>query len=430
MADTSRSSPAEMLAAIERAHALYIRDADRGPLFEQMLVDVLSLTRCEYGFIGEVLHDAEGAPYLKTWALTDIAWDSATKELYEASLGQDGGLIFANLHTLFGHALTTGEVVISNEPAVDQRRGGLPPGHPPLLSFLGIPLFRNDEMIGMVGIANRSDGFLESDVRELEPYLALCAHLIDVIRTDRERALSQDAEREALAAAARQERLSHIGRLASSVAHDLNSLINVISLQCELLEMDDSLPPSASQGIARIQEMCDRAAQMTSRLQRLRRPLSDPEERCAIASTVSTSAGFLRTMAGEGVDVSVRIDLDADVEVTMSEGEMLQVLLNLVSNASEALGGRGHIDIDVHLDPRDEAGGVAIEVADDGPGVPDSVIEQVFTPFASTKGEGRGLGLAIVHSLLETNGGSIEMAPTKSGALFRLVIPRVAIDPV
>lgn len=441
MPDATRCSPVEILAAIERAHRLYFRDADRPELFERMLEDVLALTGCEYGFIGEVLHHADGTPYLKSWALTDIAWDEPTRELYESSLGPDGGLVFGNLDTLFGRVLTSRKVVISNDPAHDPRRGGLPPGHPPLLSFLGIPIHRNDVMIGMVGVANRAGGFDEKDVTDLEPYLAVVAHMIDVIRTDRERSAAQAAEREALAAAARQERLGHIGRLASAVAHDVNGLINVISLQCEMLEMQGDLSPSAVTGVARIQEMCEQAAQMTARLQRLRAPTAEPDQRCAVVSTVTSATGFLRSVAGDGVDLTVEIQSSGgaafpaafdDVDIAMSDGELIQVLLNLVANATESLGGSGRIRVTVcppAIVPGSASGPVLIDVSDDGPGVPEGLGDEIFTAFASTKGEGRGLGLSIVHSIVEAHGGTVTVLPVDRGATFRLSVPVASARP-
>lgn len=428
MADVRRSSTTDILAAIERAHRLYFRDADRPQLFERMLDDVLALTDCEYGFIGEVLHHADGSRYLKSWALTNIAWDDATEALYAQSLDNDGGLVFDNLNTLFGRVLTSGETLISNDPAHDPRRGGLPPGHPPLDSFLGIPLYRNDDMIGMVGVANRADGFDESDVRELEPYLAVCAHMIDVIRTDRERSAALAVERVALATAARQERLIHLGRLASAVAHDVNGLINVISLQCELLEADPDLPDAAVAGIARIQEMCDRAIQMTNRLQRLRAAARRPDDSCVVVPAVTAALGFLRSVAGDDIQISMTADVEADVVVTISEGELVQVLFNLVSNSAEAMAGRGRIDIRILADPHlGGAGAVCIDVIDDGPGLPDEIRDDLFSPFVSTKGEGRGLGLAIVHLVLESNGGRIDALSVEHGAHFRVWLQKVQV---
>ena len=99
--------------------------------------DILELTGCEYGFVGEVLTDEDGAPYLKTHAVTDIAWNDETRAWYEQY--KDEGLEFDNPDTLFGRTLTSGQALLSNDPQNDPRRGTLPGGHPPLDCYLGLP---------------------------------------------------------------------------------------------------------------------------------------------------------------------------------------------------------------------------------------------------------------------------------------------------
>jgi signal transduction histidine kinase len=290
-----------------------------------------------------------------------------------------------------------------------------------------LPLRRNDVLIGMIGVANRPGGFDEHDIEFLEPFLAVCAHMIDVIRTDRERAAAQAAEREAWALAERQERLGYIGRLASGVAHDMNNLITMISLQCSLLESEE-LSDSARQGVERILEACDNAAAMTARLQRLRSGSRGAEGgSCVIVPALAGSMGFLRSVAGRGVDLRFHLDVDEHTVVELSEGDLLQVMLNLVSNAGDAQ--QGHGSIRVKLSSTVQSGRPAVEVlvSDDGPGVPAELARDVFTPFSSTKGEGRGLGLPTVHLLLERCGGTIELVEHDAGgATFRLVIPVAA----
>jgi len=85
----------------------------------------------------------------------------------------------------------TGRPVIANDPANDERRGGLPPGHPSLDSFLGLPLFAGDRLVGMAGIANRLDGYDQALVESLAPYMNTCATLIEEYRS---RQLRQHAE--------------------------------------------------------------------------------------------------------------------------------------------------------------------------------------------------------------------------------------------
>ncbi|MEW5885175.1 MAG: EAL domain-containing protein [Pseudomonadota bacterium] len=174
---------------------------DRRSGFTSLLERLLHLSDSAFGFIGEVLHD-EGAPYLKIYAISDIAWDDASRALYAREAAQ--GFEFRRLDTLFGAAITSGQVVLSNDPAHDPRRGGLPPGHPELTAFLGIPLYQGSEMVGLVGLGNRPGGYAHALIDFLQPLLDRVGLWIGA---------SRNAER--LRASERQladlERIAHIG---------------------------------------------------------------------------------------------------------------------------------------------------------------------------------------------------------------------------
>ncbi len=176
---------------VRRTQEAFITRGPTNEMFDRLLGDILEFTQSEYGFIGEVLHDDKGAPYLKTHALTNIAWNEATRKLYEESKAT--GFIFRNLQTLFGAALTTGKPVIANHPTTDPRRGGLPHGHPAMHAFLGLPFHYGGSLVGMVGVANRPGGYDDEFVRELEPLTASCAALIHAIRLDVETASARES---------------------------------------------------------------------------------------------------------------------------------------------------------------------------------------------------------------------------------------------
>lgn len=187
-----------ILEAISKAQSQFIANVDTKVLFDDLLADLLSLTQSEYGFIGEVLHDPDGKPYLKSHAITNIAWNDETRAFYEKHAAT--GLEFRNLKSLFGAVLTTGKEVISNSPSIDPRRCGIPEGHPALSSFLGLPFYNAGQMIGMIGIANRPGGYDQRLVSFLEPFTATCAniiaaHNIDRRRRDAEEALRKSSER-------------------------------------------------------------------------------------------------------------------------------------------------------------------------------------------------------------------------------------------
>jgi PAS domain S-box-containing protein len=174
-----------LLQTLTTAQNRYFIDPNPRELFEEFLNELLEITQCEYGFISEIRKDPEHQPYLKTFAVTNIAWNDATRAYYEKYAEE--GLEFHNLETLFGAVLTTEKPVISNDPKNDPRRGGLPEGHPEMRSFLGLPFHAADEFVGMIGIANRPGGFDQGVVDFLKPFLATCAGIVQSYKNDRRR---------------------------------------------------------------------------------------------------------------------------------------------------------------------------------------------------------------------------------------------------
>lgn len=187
-----------ILQAISSIQTQFLTDIEAQIIFDGMLEHLLELTESEYGFIGEI-HVADdgsrtmaesymkfrGRPFLKTHAITNIAWNKETRAFYAENAPK--GMEFHNLQTLFGAVIVTGEPVIANSPSDDPRRGGLPDGHPPLNAFLGVPFYKNGQMTGMAGIANRIGGYDESTIEYLRPLLDTCSRVIEAYKSDRQR---------------------------------------------------------------------------------------------------------------------------------------------------------------------------------------------------------------------------------------------------
>ena len=165
-----------MLDAISGAQNAFIQSDEPREAFEQLLTSLLTITDSEYGFIGEVLRKGDGSPYLKSMAISNIAWNPETRAFYDQNAPD--GLEFFNLNTLFGEVLVHGQVLIANQPEQHPKRGGLPAGHPPLNAFLGLPIYHGRTLIGMAGIANRPGGYEQSLPRKLAPFLATCGNLM------------------------------------------------------------------------------------------------------------------------------------------------------------------------------------------------------------------------------------------------------------
>jgi signal transduction histidine kinase len=419
------------MAALSRVHELYFRDVDRSSLIASMLDSLLALTGSEYCYIGEVLIDDHGAPYQVTWAITDISWNAESRRLFEANVAADGGLVVTRLDSLFGRVLLDRAPVVANDPMNDPRRGGLPRGHPPLCSFIGIPLIRDGSLVGAIGLANRPGGYTADDADELDPLTSLCALLIDVIRTDRERAAAQEAERRVVDEMRREHHLALLGRLAGGVAHDMKNIVSSISLNCDLLAATDPDRTSVDRSVGRIREACESMSAMTTRLNEVwsggtGTPTCDP---------VATVVGFhtvMRSLVAPGLRFEVDLPVDDVPAVGFAASDLFQVISNLVVNASEALIEDGRSSGSIVLTVRAGADGasVTVSVGDDGPGIDPVVGDDAFVASVSTKGAGRGVGLATVVTLAEAAGGTVR-ARTRgvgrgdAGTIVEVTLPAV-----
>lgn len=174
-----------LLLAISRAQDSFIRTAHNRQAFELMLSELLALTDSAYGFLGEVLYDAPDRPWINVHALSDIAWDEASRQAYKAA--GVSGMPFRNLNTLFGAALVSGEAVLSNQPATDPRSGGVPKGHMPMHSFLGLPVGPKGALLAVVGLANKPGGYAQEDIDFLKPLLDTIGQMVEARRADQRR---------------------------------------------------------------------------------------------------------------------------------------------------------------------------------------------------------------------------------------------------
>lgn len=175
----------QMLESISRIQQDFIRGANNYEMFSEFLNALLKLTDSEYGFIGEVLTNENNQRYLKTHAITDISWNDETSSWYQQNA--PAGLEFTNLSTLFGKVIKEAKVLIANDAPHHAAAGGIPDGHPPLNRFIGIPFKKGEDMIGMIGLANRPEGYSDGLVEVLKPVIDTCTQLILANRAQNEK---------------------------------------------------------------------------------------------------------------------------------------------------------------------------------------------------------------------------------------------------
>jgi len=228
------------------------------------------------------------------------------------------------------------------------------------------------------------------------------------------------------------DRLSSLGELAASIAHEINNPLAVISESAGWLRSvagresttKSELEASCERALDKIESAIDRAVRISHNFLRFARA-PDAIVREVDLGALAAEVGDLtsKTAANAGIEIEVETKPGTDCSIVSDSYQLRQVLLNLVTNAVQAIGNDGRVGIVVGGD-RSEA---QIEVVDDGPGIPEEHVERVFEPFFTTKEEGRGtgLGLAVSRGIVEKLGGRIEVDNRPGeGCTFRLVLPR------
>jgi signal transduction histidine kinase len=210
------------------------------------------------------------------------------------------------------------------------------------------------------------------------------------------------------------------GVLASSVAHDINNILSLFEHAVEELARDTTDPQARAEHVRELQAASDRVRALAGRLLSVSNPdISDRFGPLDLTQTVRETIDLARTHDRVR---SRTLTLDADETLHLFGNSILihQLMLNLIINAADACKHQGHIDVRI----RREGARCIIEVHDDGPGIPEEERELIFTPFYSTKRQGKGLGLLSVRSAVEAHHGEIAVTDSPlGGACFRITLP-------
>jgi len=235
------------------------------------------------------------------------------------------------------------------------------------------------------------------------------------------------------------QKLEAVGQLTGGVAHDFNNLLTVIKSSTDLLKRRDLAEERRQRYIGAISDTVDRAAKLTGQLLAFARRQALRPETFAVNHAVTAVADMVGTLTG----ARIRVELDLpgedrqDLHVNADPSQFDTALVNLVVNARDAMGGEGHLRIQlrratlipaVRAHPRRRGDFVAVSVSDTGSGIAPENLERIFEPFFTTKvvGQGTGLGLSQVFGFAKQSGGEITVeSALGDGSTFTVYLPRV-----
>jgi signal transduction histidine kinase len=258
---------------------------------------------------------------------------------------------------------------------------------------------------------------IDSGDREIRSLTAAFNHMLEVLASQQAHLI-------------RSQKLASLGTLLSGVAHELNNPLSNISTSCQiLLEETPAENDQAREMLTQIDEQTDRARRIVRNLLEFARERKFQREAVPLLPFVNDTLRLVRGQFPAGI--SVRVEVEEGLAVMADRHRLQQVFINLLKNAQQAMGAAGEVRVRaragaVHTHHAIRGCGtgesVEIEIADTGSGIAPDVLPNIFDPFFTTKavGQGAGLGLSIVHEIIEEHDGciTVESAPGKGTTFF------------
>ncbi len=416
MTDNQNSNTLQ-LAAIAEAMTTYLKTDDWQAASAKLLSCAIQQTHSEYGFVGVVVNQT-----LRVLAHEGIQWSQYTgQEIYQQAVEtyrHQGYLEFTSFNNLFGSVITSKSVVIANTPATDPRAAKkMPAGHPALNTFLGVPIYSGNDVVGMIGIANRPEGYSKKEQTKLETLTSATGVLYDSYRRkEREKALERQLQNT--------QRLETIGTLAGGIAHDFNNLLTPMIGFVDLTR--DELPADspAVEYLEHVLAGALRAKELVEQILAFSRQSEEPCAAIDLPETLMNAINLLRGSLPATVDIHSEIHAGHNA-IIATPAQIYQLILNLGKNAFDALVDEsGCIEIslerittsehspDTGLLPLTGGNYHCLTVRDNGRGIAPEILDRVFDPFFTTKavGQGTGLGLSVVHGIAKDLRGCVTLS--------------------
>jgi signal transduction histidine kinase/CheY-like chemotaxis protein/PAS domain-containing protein len=387
-------------------------------LFDLILENFLLYTNSSFGLIGDILHDEDNNPSIKPYSLIDLTWDKQTKSLYQHP--REDAFEFSILNNIFGEVVRTKEIKITHDFSNEKSSNETPKVHPPLDTFAGIPIIIDDKMTSIIAVANAKH-YTQDLIESLSPLFIATADIVSLFKYEAEVQKSKEISLHSA-------KLASIGELAAGVGHEINNPLAIadgnINMIYKKLTQMSLLTTELDSFFLKYQAASKRISSIVNGLRIFAR--NNEVELCTInvTSKIIETVELIKIIY-EKQAVSINLDLcQEDIFIRASEGQLQQVLMNLISNAKDAMNDKSKKEI--LISTLKINGMIQINITDTGTGISSQNIKKIFAPFFTTKGVGvgTGMGLGITNSLTQQMNGKITVKSKLGiGTTFTVTIP-------
>ena len=177
----------ELLSRVVEVQSHFLSKPEGANPYDLLLSNILGVIDAKLGFVGKVDLGNEGAQVLKIHAATDISGNGPEAyKLYHKYVKDD--FLFKHFDNLFGACIIESKIILENNPPANPHtKGKKIPGHPTIENFLGVPIFKGKEVIGLIGLGNKTGGFTDQDITDLKPFISTYSVIIEAFKSEQDK---------------------------------------------------------------------------------------------------------------------------------------------------------------------------------------------------------------------------------------------------
>ncbi len=388
-------------------------DEDDDDIYNFVLIEGVKLTRSESGFIAFV--NAEGK--IKTMRLWSKSFSGPPKlfDVQEKFQDLNKGVWIEVIHDK--------KPIIVNDTTQSEIAKKFLHVSQPVHRYVLIPIIIRNRLYAIAGLGNKEQDYVDSDATQIQL-------LIDAVTTLFQKKQDKEQREFYRREIEKSEKINALGILAGGIAHDFNNILTAVLGNISLAEMSNG--DETKNRLNEAKKAIIRSKELTQQLLTFAKGGTPIKKLSSINILLRETADF----AIRGSNVKISYDIPDDLwAAEIDEGQISQVINNLVLNAMQAMPNGGTLYIQsnnkvVRLEsklPLIPGNYIVITVQDEGVGIPEKYLDQIFDPYFTTKEKGSGLGLATCYAIVSKHNGHITVkSKVGFGSTFSIYIPAVS----